>query len=117
MNDSRAARLARHGAALVLLGVAVYYAVWGGEYSAFDLRRLAVQKQDLTEQLTESQRQVDSLKTLAELLERDPITIERVARERFGMIREGEVLYRFVPTPYQAAPPEAQDGRISAHNP
>jgi hypothetical protein len=27
----------------------------------------------------------------------DPGTLERIAREQFGMIREGERLYRFVP--------------------
>ena len=39
-------------------------------------------------------------------LERDPATIERVARERFGMIREGETLYRFVPVDSAAGAPK-----------
>ena len=30
-------------------------------------------------------------------IERDPRVQERVARERFGMIRRGELLYRLVP--------------------
>jgi hypothetical protein len=30
-------------------------------------------------------------------LERQDSAVERIARERFGMIREGELLYRFVP--------------------
>jgi hypothetical protein len=34
---------------------------------------------------------------LAGKLESDDAAIERIARERFGMIREGEILYRFVP--------------------
>jgi hypothetical protein len=41
---------------------------------------------------------VDSLERLARAIERDPRVQERVARERFGMLRKGEFLYRLVPT-------------------
>jgi cell division protein FtsB len=79
-----------------LLAVALYYAVWGGEYSAYDLFRL--RERQLAEQirLEDTRRQVDSLNALVATLESDPATIEAVARERFGMIRPGELLYRFV---------------------
>ena len=80
----------------LLLGVAVYYAVWGGEYSVFDVRTLTLRQRAAEAELLELERQVDSLRTLEELLENDPATIEAVARERFGMVREGELLYRFV---------------------
>jgi cell division protein FtsB len=48
--------------------------------------------------------EVDSLSALVERLEDDRSTIEAVARERFGMIREGEVLYRFVDVDSAGAP-------------
>jgi hypothetical protein len=35
---------------------------------------------------------------VATAIERDPRMQERVARERFGMLRKGEFLYRLVPT-------------------
>jgi cell division protein FtsB len=41
---------------------------------------------------------VDSLAQAATAIERDPRVQERVARERFGMIKKGEFLYRLVPT-------------------
>jgi cell division protein FtsB len=41
--------------------------------------------------------QVDSLARLARALETDPATQERAAREQFGLIRNGEILYRIVP--------------------
>jgi hypothetical protein len=41
---------------------------------------------------------VDSLERLAIAIESDPVMQERVARERFGMLRKGEFLYRLVPT-------------------
>jgi cell division protein FtsB len=40
---------------------------------------------------------VDSLERAARAIQRDPRTQERVAREAFGMIRQGEHLFRIVP--------------------
>jgi hypothetical protein len=47
---------------------------------------------------------VDSLGKLAHAIERDPRMQERVARERFGMLRRGEFLYRLVPSSAAASP-------------
>jgi cell division protein FtsB len=82
--------------AVVMVGIAAYYAIWAGEYTAFDLRRLAVQQQAEAVLLAEARHEADSLKVVVDLLENDNLTIETVARERFGMIRSGEILYRFV---------------------
>jgi cell division protein FtsB len=87
----------RHLLAAAVLAVALYYAAFGGEYSAVDLLRLKRDRRGAEAQLARTRREVDSLKAQALKLERDPATIERVARERFGMIRDGETLYRFVP--------------------
>jgi cell division protein FtsB len=89
----------------LLASVALYYAVWGGEYSAFDLRSLAQRTEEESARLARVRREADSLRLLAERLESDPATIERVARERFGMIRDGEVLYRFVEVDPSAGQP------------
>jgi len=78
-----------------LLIVAVYTAVYGGEYSVFELHgtRVALEEERIT--LHELESQIDSLAAWADSLQNDPQTLERVAREEFGMIREGETLYRF----------------------
>ena len=78
-----------------LLLLAAYYAVFGGEYSWFELRdaRAAVQQQEAD--LAELERQIDSLRAWADSMQIDSVTLERIARERFGMIRDGEILYRF----------------------
>ena len=47
--------------------------------------------------VTRLRRVVDSLQKEATAIETDLRTQERVARERFGMIRRGELLYRLVP--------------------
>jgi len=46
----------------------------------------------------------DSVQAWADSLESDTLAIQRVAREEHGMIREGEIMYRFVP----AAPDSAR---------
>jgi cell division protein FtsB len=80
-----------------VLALAGYYALWGGEYSAFHLLRLKRERREADARLVQTRAQVDSLRTLAGKLERDDAEVERIARERFGMIRDGELLYRFVP--------------------
>ena len=80
----------------VILGVALYYALFGGEYSVFELRRLSHRVVEQQARLDSLRIEVDSLEARADSLENDSATIERIARERYGMIKPGERLYRFV---------------------
>ncbi len=96
----------------VLFLAAVYFAVFGGEYSIFELRATRAQVEVEDGRLGAVLSQIDSLSALADSLENDPATIERVAREEYGMIREGETLYRFVD-----AEGEAGDDRADAGGP
>ncbi|HEV2146769.1 MAG TPA: septum formation initiator family protein [Longimicrobiaceae bacterium] len=104
--SSRAGRRLLLGA---VAAVAAYYALWGGEYSAFHLRRLDEVREAKAAELAETRAAVDSLRTYAALLEKDDATLERVARERFGMIRDGETLYRF----FEAEPEPAAARRVA----
>jgi cell division protein FtsB len=84
-------------AALVVLFLALVFAVQGGEYSTWDwlsLRRAEAREKAAVQVLRKI---VDSLEKEAVAIERDPRVQERVAREAFGMVREGEFLYRIVP--------------------
>jgi len=80
-----------------LLIVAGYYAVFGGEYSLFELRgaRASVEEEQAT--LAQLEVRIDSLSAWADSVRSDAATLERIAREQFGMIRDGETLYKFVP--------------------
>jgi cell division protein FtsB len=80
-----------------LLLLASYFALFGGEYSFFELRAARAAVVSERAALAGLDREIDSLRAWADSLEEDPATLERVARERFGMIRDGETLYRFVP--------------------
>ena len=72
-------------------------AVWGGEYGTADWIQIRRQLADERTKVAALRVEIDSLTRLAHDLEMNPAVQERVAREQFGMIRDGEVLYRVVP--------------------
>ena len=69
----------------------------GGEYGTTDVLDLRRQESSEEAQVERLRHVVDSLAHEATAIERDLRVQERVARERFGMIRQGELLYRLVP--------------------
>ena len=75
--------------------LAAYFAIFGGEYSIFELKKLEGLELARAAELAKTKVEIDSLRQVAERLRTDAEAIERVARERYGMIREGEILYRF----------------------
>ena len=92
--DATEATLVKRLVLPALIVLSVYFALFGGEYSVFEVRSVRSDNLDLEQRLTELQRANDSLRTWADSLETDSTTIERLAREKYGMIRSGEVLYR-----------------------
>jgi cell division protein FtsB len=81
------------GGAVVLVLVAVL----AGEYSTIDWLQVRTQLAQERDSVESMRAQVDSLARVARALENDPATQERAAREQFGLIRNGEILYRIVP--------------------
>ena len=84
-------------AALAALLFMIYFGVQGGEYGTTDLFALRRQEASELAQVDRLRHVVDSLEHEAKAIESDRRVQERVARERFGMIRPGELLYRLVP--------------------
>ena len=83
-----------------LIVLAVYFAVQGGEYSTRDLYVLRRRSTNLTHQVDSLQHEVDSLGRYLRLVKGDSATMERIAREEFGMVRgDKEILYRFGEAP------------------
>ncbi|MEO8909238.1 MAG: septum formation initiator family protein [Gemmatimonadaceae bacterium] len=79
---------------------AVFFAVEGGEYSTRDLYVQNRRTHALTREVDSLQRQVDSLGRYLRLVKGDSATMERIAREEFGMVRgDKEILYRFGDAP------------------
>ena len=80
----------------MVLGM-VAFAVEGGEYGTLDLWRLRSQVRREQEAIVRLRAELDSLSRVQRALATDPATLERVAREAYGMIRPGEILYQVVP--------------------
>ena len=77
-----------------LLLLAVYWALFGGEYSVMELRRARAELRDSRAALAELQKQIDSLHAWADSLRNDPWTLERLAREEHGLVGVGEEVIR-----------------------
>jgi cell division protein FtsB len=81
--------------ALAALGVIVF-AVQGGEWSTVDLIKQKSRLARVKHEVDSLNHEVDSLKKYKQLLQTDPVTQEKIAREEFGMVRgKKEILYRF----------------------
>jgi cell division protein FtsB len=85
-------------AAIAGLVFALYFALQGGEYGTLDLLQLRREEAEEHANVEQLHRMLDSLSRVATAIEHNPRVQERVARERFGMLRKGEFLYRLVPS-------------------
>jgi cell division protein FtsB len=77
----------------VLAGAALF-GLFGGEFGTFDWLELRRQERAEREAIERLTAEVDSLRRFARRLETDRKLVEQIARENFGMIRQGEFLYR-----------------------
>ncbi len=82
------------GVALGVFVAGLAFGAFGGEYGTFDWLQLKQQVRQERQAIEDLKVELDSLQREADALEHDPATQERVAREQFGMIRPGEILYR-----------------------
>ncbi|HKP30915.1 MAG TPA: septum formation initiator family protein [Gemmatimonadales bacterium] len=81
---------------VVILVLALLFAVQGGEYSTWDFMTLRREEGDEITRIAELRREVDSLEKEAKAVETDPATQERLARELYGMLRKGEYVYNII---------------------
>ena len=93
---SETPRFVKRALALVVLGAAVVFAVQGREFGTLDLVRQKQERARVNRSIDSLAHVVDSLKRYANLVQHDPATQERIAREVFGMVRgKNELVYRF----------------------
>lgn len=95
--------------------VLLFFAAIGG--SVYFLGRLYVDNRTLQEKLRvadqearQQQREIRDLRALLEALQKDPRTVERIAREHLRMSRENETIYTFSNPDPQPRPTEAGEG-------
>jgi cell division protein FtsB len=88
--------LIRKLAAGAVIAAALYFLLLGGEYTFVDLWRIDRMQDREVIELEAVRAEVETLQQRVDSLESDTATLERIARENYGMIREGERLYRFI---------------------
>lgn len=82
--------------ALATLGLLAGFALLAGEYDVFDLGQLRRAARQEADSVAVLQRAVDSLEAVLQAVRTDPAEQERIAREQWGMLREGEFGYRIL---------------------
>jgi cell division protein FtsB len=86
-------------AALILFVIAAVY----GDHGLVDLLRMQREQHELEHTAFDLQQQNERLRERIRRLQSDDHYIEKLARERLGLVRKGEIMYRV--TEPVAAPP------------
>jgi cell division protein FtsB len=87
----------RLAAAVVVLVLAAGLAVYGGS-GILRVRAMQAEIHQLERELVTLRTQSDKLSATIEKLRHDPAYIEKLAREDFGYVREGETVLKFPTT-------------------
>lgn len=80
--------------ALILGGIIVVWFTFIDTYSIWARIELNQQKAELKEKKEQLKSETKVLKQKIEKLESDPFLLERIAREEYGMKKEGETIYK-----------------------
>jgi cell division protein FtsB len=79
----------------ILLICYVAYLLIFHENGAWGIFRLKMEERALNKRITDLEEEIAETKAEIKLLETDEFTWEKVARERYGMVKEGEIVLRF----------------------
>jgi cell division protein FtsB len=89
----------------LLVALALFTA--SGERGVFHLWRLRGEKQQLQERNFVLQKENDALRERVYRIRHDDLYLEKIAREELGLVRPGEIVYRF-------AAPDSKRNKASA---
>jgi len=78
---------------LLILVPILLYALFNNK-GVVQRMKLEAQKDEMEQKVREAEAEGNRLRTEVKALESDPTAIEKVAREKHGMVREGEKVYR-----------------------
>jgi cell division protein FtsB len=90
---SRSRLLAIAGGALVALALLVY-----GTTGLVRVRALKVEMRAMEREVAALRARTQQLTEVVEKLRHDPASIEKIAREELGYVREGETVLKFPPS-------------------
>ncbi len=89
----RASKNKRRTGLLLLAFILFFYLLFDNK-GVIARIRLETERTELQEKIAAAQQETEELKKQVKALEGDRKTIETIARERYGMTRKGEKLYR-----------------------
>jgi cell division protein FtsB len=81
------------GLLLLVFLIAAAYEFVGGDYGIYRIRNQKRQIELLRAEVQKMRADNEALRRHVALLESDPATIEKIARERYGMAKPGETVY------------------------
>lgn len=99
----------------LLLFVFVSYRFFAGPYGFIQIHSLWQEKKNLEKKSKMLQAKIVDLEIEKKRLEKDKFYIEKQARERLGMVKKGEKVYRFVPfkeVPTDTSEPMSPSGGV-----
>jgi len=82
-------------AASAILAIALVVLTFGNQ-GFLDMYRLRGEDKAREREIAAARAEIDSLKAEIERLKNDTAYIEKIAREKFGMARKGEKIFKFV---------------------
>lgn len=88
---------------LVLIALWAVYEGLISQHSVINLVRFERQREGLRQDLADAQARRDDLRKKIDVIESDEFEIEKLAREKMGLVREGEILYRYEEPPESGA--------------
>jgi len=82
---------------LLLLAAAgwVFYTLLAGDHGYLRIRELESQRAHLDDEISQLETEVASVKQRLREATDDPYQLEKIARERYGLARPDETIYRF----------------------
>ncbi len=85
------------GSLLIFGGIALFFYVFFNSNGILQRIRLELQKKEMQEKIQSAEEEQKKLKDQSKALDGDPKAIEKVAREKYGMVRENEKVYKVAP--------------------
>jgi cell division protein FtsB len=89
-----------------LVGITAYILLMG-DYSIFHVASHVFRKQEMLEEISSMEAVRDSLIEERKRVEEDSLELERLAREKIGMVREGERVFKAIVVDGDSLPLEA----------
>jgi cell division protein FtsB len=97
----------------ILVGLPLMLYVFFGSHGLLQRFRLEQEKSDLEAKIIVAEKENERLGIEAKALDTDLNVIEKVAREKYGMAREGETVYRILEKTGDAGPQPKRGNRTN----